>query len=509
MVLLFVLFVLGALYYFYYFGFFNRTRSALINRIPGPKGLPVIGNLLLGLTPADKIWDVLNNETIKYWPTAKLKLGSYALVGISDVDDVETVLSSQKHIEKGSSYEKLHGWLETGLLTATGDKWRQRRRILTPAFHFNILKKYNEITNENSEKFVQALKQEGDETIQTLSPLCSKYTLNIICESAMGVSLEDVKDEGALKYKKAVHTMGNIVVYRILRPYITDRVMKCMWWLQSLQDRTLATLHQFSNKVLRERKEYHKNTQYKFLKTLNEDVDVDRDEVYSGKKKRLAMLDLLLSAQMDNLIDDRGIQEEVDTFMFEGHDTTGMAMTYAILLLAENEDAQERAREEVTAVLDKSNGNLGAAELQELTYLERCIKESMRLFPPVSIMSRYLREDLQLKEYLIPAETEVFFQLYRIHRDPNLWPEPSKFDPDRFLPELISTRHPYSYIPFSAGPRNCIGQKFALMELKSLIGRLLYNFKLEPIDRTADLKLGLDIILRPMHPVRTKFIRIR
>lgn len=131
----------------------------------------------------------------------------------------------------------------------------------------------------------------------------------------------------------------------------------------------------------------------------------------------------------------------------------------------------------------------------------------------------------------MPANTEVFVQLYPIHRDPTFWPEPNKFDPDRFLPENIQGRHPFSYIPFSAGPRNCIGnfiynkqtilqamihyaikyvsgQKFAMMELKSLIARILYNFKLEPIDKSADMKILLDIIIRPAHHVRTRFVKI-
>ncbi|NP_001165938.1 cytochrome P450 4AB21 isoform X1 [Nasonia vitripennis] len=510
MLMYILLCVLGLIFCYIYNNRDDR-KVKLINRIPGPPGLPVIGNLLIGLTPVDQLWDVVRSYTETYYPTIRIWLGNYySIVSISDPDDVETLLTSQKHIEKGYSYKNLQPWLKMGLLTSTGEKWRRRRKILTPAFHFNILKKYVDITNENAERFVEKMRDdEGDDTVQDLAPLTSKYTLNIICESAMGVALDEIESKAAEKYKNAVYTMGNITIYRITRPYLTDWVMNICWRLKKLQEKTLKTLHEFTDKVIMERKAQHKNTDYKYIKNLADDIkESEFDYVTSGRKKRLAMLDLLLSAEMDGLIDDDGIREEVDTFMFEGHDTTGMAMTFTLMLLAENEEIQEKARAEVIKVLTESSGKIGMRQLQEFNYLECCIKESLRLYPPVANISRYITEDLQLKKYLVPANTEVFVQLYPIHRDRKFWREPNKFDPDRFLPENLQGRHPFSYIPFSAGPRNCIGQKFALMELKSLIARILYNFKLEPIDRSADMKILLDIVIRPASPVRTRFVKI-
>jgi cytochrome P450 family 4 len=193
----------------------------------------------------------------------------------------------------------------------------------------------------------------------------------------------------------------------------------------------------------------------------------------------------------------------------QGHDTTGMALMFTLFLLAEHKAEQEKCREEATALLNRTNGNPQLTDLQELPYLERCIKESLRLYPPVATLLRYTPEDLQLKHALIPGGTHIFIHLYDTHRDTNFWEEPDKFDPDRFLPENSQNRHPYAYVPFSAGPRNCIGQKFAMMEMKSIIARLLCDFRLEPIDRIADMKLTADIVIRPMKPVRIKFVSIK
>jgi cytochrome P450 family 4 len=220
------------------------------------------------------------------------------------------------------------------------------------------------------------------------------------------------------------------------------------------------------------------------------------------------MLDLLLLAEKKGQIDEEGIKEEIDTFTFEAHDTTGMALAFTLMLLAENKDVQQTARQEVRDLFRAKGGQLNSTDLQDLNYVERCIKESLRLYPSVPTIMRYLKEDLQLRNYTVPAGTSVVCFIKEVHHDPNFWPEPEKFDPDRFLPERSVNRHPYAYLPFSAGPRNCIGQKFAMMELKALVAKILLAFELEPVDRLADVRFKMDMVIRPAHPIHLKFVQI-
>ncbi|XP_023246853.1 cytochrome P450 4C1-like [Copidosoma floridanum] len=505
-----LLLILFGVLLFHCFVRFGR-RGRIAKKIHGPFSFPIIGNMLsFDISSPKKLWYIVQKVSDTYYPITRIWTTTQAVISIRHPNDLEILFPSHKVIEKGWIYKYLHPWLKTGLLTSGGEKWRQRRKILTPAFHFNILKKYMDITEEQGESLIRYLQTDGKESVQSLVPFCSRFTLNIICEAALGVALDKLDPKIMEDYKKAIYKLGSIAVYRIPRPYIHDWMLKLFPFLRISREQrqALGVLHNFTDKIVQERREYHNRTGGKYLEELNDEDDETVSDIYMRGKKRLAMLDLLLLSERNGLIDDAGIKEEVDTFTFEGHDTTAMAMMFILMLMAENQECQDKARMEVSEVADRNGGRLGFNQIQELHYLERCIKESLRLYPPVAIIFRYFSEDLQLKHALVPEDSHAMILIYGAHMDSNFWKDPNKFDPDRFLVENMQNRHAFSYVPFSAGPRNCIGQRFAMNELKSLIGRILYNFRLEPVTKLADMQLTADLILRPAEPVYVKFIQI-
>ncbi|XP_016840411.1 cytochrome P450 4C1 [Nasonia vitripennis] len=481
-----------------------------VNKMPGPPAYPLVGNLLSFMVPFDQLWQVVRKMNDDYYPLYRIWSTNVAVINLYHPDDAEVLLSSTNHIEKSFIYELLHPWFGTGLLTSTGTKWQHRRKILTPAFHFNVLQKYMDIIIENDERFIDTLKAKG-ESVQNLLPLITNYTLNVICEAAMGTSLQG-KEELQARYRRAIHDMGNILVYRLVRPWLRwDRLFN-LTPKGHEQKKALQVLHGFSTDIINERKEYHEKTESKFLNNTLASDESSKDnadtEVFGVRKRRLAMLDLLIAAYREKQIDDLGIREEVDTFMFEGHDTSAMGVCFVLLLLAEHKDIQARAREEVEEVLGKTGGRIDLSAINQMSHLERCIKEALRLYPSVPFISRNINEDLHLKDYTVPRGTIAHIHVYDLHRDANFWPEPLKYDPDRFLPERTRNRHPFSYIPFSAGSRNCIGQKFAMMELKSITAHLLHDFHLEPIDLAHEVPIVCDLVLRPARPIYMKFVPI-
>ena len=249
-------------------------------------------------------------------------------------------------------------------------------------------------------------------------------------------------------------------------------------------DKVLDTIHSFTKNVIQSR-----------MKTKNNRTKISR---------RMAFLDVLMHAKTEDgqELSFTDIQEEVDTFMFEGHDTTAAAMTWATYLIGSHPDIQERIHEELDTVFgDDKNRPASMEDLRQLQYLEQVIKESLRLFPSVPIMARVTTEECQIDGYIIPKDTEVAVFVYGIHHSPEVWNDPETFDPERFTPENCAGRHPYAYIPFSAGPRNCIGQRFALLEEKVMLSSLLRNFEVKSHDRKEDLGMLGDLILRPAKPL--------
>lgn len=232
------------------------------------------------------------------------------------------------------------------------------------------------------------------------------------------------------------------------------------------------------------------------------------DDTDFGRKKRLAFLDLLIEASLDGkVLSNEDIREEVDTFMFEGHDTTSAAICWSLHLLGSHPEIQDRVVEELDSIFgDDKDRPFTMMDLLKMKYLECCIKEALRLYPSVPLIARQINEDVQLGEYTIPAGTTAMIVTYMLHRNPEIYPKPDQFNPDRFLPQNCYGRHPYAYIPFSAGPRNCIGQKFAILEEKSVLSSILRKYRVEAIDRREDLTLLGELILRPKDGIHLKIV---
>ncbi|GIY59144.1 cytochrome P450 4V2 [Caerostris darwini] len=357
-------------------------------------------------------------------------------------ETVEVILSSSTLIEKSAEYKFLHPWLGTGLLTRPAEKWRHRRKLLTPAFHFTILEDFIPVFQEQSSILVSKLQDITKEPWVDIVPLLTSSTLDIICQTAMGVTINAQKGENN-EYVKAVHEIADAVMYRVFRPW---------FWID------------FLFYLTKPGKQFKANIQIVHGFTQKEET-----QGFPG----IALEQHLA----DPSFTEEDVKVEVETFMFGGHDTTAMALSWTLYCLGVYPEVQKLTFEEINDIFsDDPDRNVTREDLTRMKYMECVIKESLRLYPVVPFFTRECTETFEVLGHKVYPGSVCFIFPLMLHRDPEVFPEPEKFKPDRFLLENSKGRNPYAYIPFSDGPRNCIGQKFAMMEMKAVIANILRRF---------------------------------
>ncbi|XP_035215013.1 cytochrome P450 3A19-like [Stegodyphus dumicola] len=181
-------------------------------------------------------------------------------------------------------------------------------------------------------------------------------------------------------------------------------------------------------------------------------------------------------------------------FFLAGYETTASTLSFITYALALNQDVQDKLREEVDEAIKANNGELTYDAIQSMKYLDNVISETLRLYSPAIRTERYAEADYKLGDtgITIPKGMVITIPIYAIHRDPKYYPDPEKFNPDRFSPEERAKRDQYTYLPFGHGPRNCMGMRFALMEIKICLAEVVRNFK---IKRCPQTKVPLEFLI--------------
>ncbi|XP_058064550.1 cytochrome P450 4c3-like [Anopheles bellator] len=416
---------------------------------------------------------------------------------ISKATAVEKILSSGKNIEKGRDYDLLKPWIGSGLLTSHAAKWYQRRKLLTPSFHFKILNNFVEVFNKQSFVLVRQLeKQLGNIAGFDCTIYATLTSLDIICETAMGFPIHALEKSDS-EYVKAHEKIAEIILERLQKFWLRWDFIFRFTKSYAQHERCLKVLHDFAYNMIRERRSMHRQQKKSTPQVFKEEKPLLTSSGNYGRRQ-LAFLDLLIELSEDGQqLTDADIREEVDTFILGGHDTTATALAWMLYLLGTEPAVQERVYQEIESIMGKDRSRYPTiTELAEMRYLECCIKESLRLFPSIPMLSRTLVSDVDIENYHIPAGTNAVIILYQLHRDAHYFPNPEKFLPERFLPENSGDRHPYAFIPFSAGPRNCIGQKFGALEEKAVLSAVIRHYHIEAVQRREDLVLYGDLVMR-------------
>ncbi|XP_075543509.1 cytochrome P450 4V2-like [Dermacentor variabilis] len=453
----------------------------------------------------------------------KIYAGLNPIVFLCTAETAEPLLSSTSNLKKSVIYDNMHPWLGSGgLLTSYGARWRQHRKLLTPAFHFRVLDNFLPIINDQGERLVQELSQLANETYVNLFPTLSRCALATICETAMGLKVHSPESTSAVsEYERDLETAIKLFMKRVLQPWTW---IDAVYWATArgvMFGKVVKRLHCFTTKVIVERQKAEAarrsaaraEGEQDFLDTGGSRGKAPTVPPAPGTEgtatgtgaERPAFLDLLSHYYRKGIFSVEDMRQEVDTFMFAGHDTSAQTLTWTLFALAINPGVQRRVHDELDRVFGKRAAcTITKSHVSKLTYLDRVLKETMRIFTIVPWVGRSLTEPLKIGNCTIPEGCTCYVFTYGIHRDPTHYTDPEVFDPDRFLPEKCSRNHPFAFVPFSAGPRNCIGQKFAMLELKVLLAKVLTNFSVSSCNHRDDLLFDADILLRTKRPIRIR-----
>lgn len=273
----------------------------------------------------------------------------------------------------------------------------------------------------------------------------------LFAETAMGVNINAQTDPES-KYSKAVRKVLDLFTLRFLSPWLWNDLIFQMTPTGIEQRKTIKFLHNFTVTVIKQKKKEILDK----MRTGGADLEATMNDI--GTKRVLAFLDNLLTQNIKdpNSLSDEDIRSEVDTFMSAGQDTSSATIQFALQLIGNHPEVQTKIHEELdTIYCDSPDREIKFEDLREMKYLEKCIKETLRLFPPVLFIARQITEEFKIKGRTIPPGTTCLVLHYVLHRDPKYFPNPEVFNPDRFSPENMNERHAFAFVPFSAGPRNC------------------------------------------------------
>jgi cytochrome P450 len=357
--------------------------------------------------------------------------------------------------------------LGEGLLTSEGEHWKFQRRAASPAFRIDALR-----------ALVPAFSLSAQDTIERINAMpagqpvdvmqeMQHATLDVIVETILGGA------DPEFGYERMAHIVSDYIE-NMGKPDMLDMFGTPPW-----------VPRPWGGKGRRRAAELQKSA----VNAIN------RRRASGAERKDL--LGLLLAARDPEThrdLSDIELRDNVVTFIGAGHETTALTLTFALYLLANAPAIQDRVLREVLDVCgDKP---IDAAMVEDLVYTEQVIKEAMRLYPPVSIIDRVAMEDIDLGDAKVKKGDFAFSLIYIMHRHETLWEQPERFDPDRFAPDRAKAMHRFQYMPFGAGPRICIGMKFAYMEAVAMLATLVRGLRFLP---NADHKVepNIRITLRP------------
>ncbi len=402
------------------------------------------------------------------------KLTNVPVCYVYNPDYIQHVLQqNHKNYIKPYQFKQLKIVLGNGLVTSEGSFWLKQRRLMQPAFHKQRLATFldtmvgkTKLRLENWDKNIAS--NQSFDVFQEMMGL----TLEIVSECLFGTNVSEQTEVVSKSLTYLIEELNNRV----------KGVAPFPMWVPT-----------------------YKNLKIKKERTVLDKIVLD---IIANRKKSteryddlLGMITEMQDADTGEKMSDQQLRDEVMTLFIAGHETTANAITWALYLLSQNKEVENKFHQELKTVLDGRMPTL--EDLQKLTYTMQIVHETLRLYPSAWMMGRKSINDDEIGGYHVPAGTNILMSQYVIQRNPQFWESGDAFNPDNFIAEKEKARHKFVYFPFGGGPRFCIGNNFSLMELQIMLAVMGQHYKFSH-DHSHKVALDPQITLRPLGGMKMK-----
>lgn len=425
-----------------------------------PDGLPVLGDIRS-----------FNQKGVDFWlesgriaPVVNIRFGPIHSLLVTDAGLAKQILqtNNRNYIKERRLMKVLETGSEKVLFTTDGDEWMWRRRLMQPAFHRKQIARFCDTIVAESEAMVDSWQ---DGMTLDVDEAMKMVTMMIIGRTMFSVDMAG--DSAELHH-----------AYKVVGKYIIDRVTSLVQpplWMPTKQNREFLAAGE----------------------TINKAISTIIENRRHSTEPRGDLLDMLLAARLED--SDQSFTEdqviyEMSQIVFAGHETTATTLTWLLYELARHPHVEAQLRAELERVLE---GRAPAMEdLHNLTYMMQVLNETLRMYPAAYVASREAVEEDMLGDAAVSAEARIMINIIGIHHDPNHWPFPERFDPDRFEADRAKEHDKFAFMPFLNGPRKCIGEPLSRVEMQLILATVLQNYRFE-LPAGAQVEREAAFVLQP------------
>ncbi len=422
---------------------FATPSTAAKRRPPGPKGLPLLGNLLEFNRDVLRYYEEWSRE---YGDIVAFRLGAWPTVLLNNSDYAEYVLvrNQRNFIKFPMFFRHVRAIFGQGLLTSEGEFWHRQRRLAAPAFHAQRVAGYGGVMVHDTERMLADWRP-GD--LRDAHTDMMALTLRIAAKTLFNAEVDqDVADIG-----QAFEALADEIMFRAHRPFRIPDLIPIPGNIRYL--RGVRRIDRLVTAIIQERQRH------------------------GGDHGDLLSMLMLARDDEGRPMTERQLRDEVITLLLAGHETTALALSWTWYLLSQHPEVDAKLAAELREVL--GGRPPAVSDLPRLTYTEQVVTEAMRLYPPAWGIGREAIADCEIGGYAIPAGTTVIISAWVSHRDARHFAEPTAFRPERWGGDFAATLPRFAYIPFGGGPRICIGNRFAMMEAVLILATVAQRFRLE------------------------------